>query len=359
MNRIEKGNMDFIKKNLLHFLLWSIYFTLFFFVANERITMINAILVASVITFVHASIFYINYAFLIPTLYQSNRNLLYLFSAVITLVVFGFIGAVALGEFIQPRPLPPAFMMNAPNNPGVVQPPIFLRLIPISVPAIMLLMVSFILKKTEQSQLIEQELEQLKAQNYETELKFLRSQINPHFLFNSLNNIYSLSVTKSDKTPNMLVKLSSMLRYLIYECNVDKVSLEKEIEYIGNYIELQKLKDDQISNIRFSHQGNGAQISPMLLMPFVENAFKHSKIEDIDKGWIDISLNVEEQGTLHFTVENSIPPVPSTKDKTGGVGITNVKKRLELLYPQRHCINFFEDIYQYKIELSIELNGKH
>ncbi len=351
--------MDFIRKNLLHFLLWTIYFTLFFFVANERINLINAVLVASIITFVHASIFYINYAYLIPTFYFRNKKLLYFSSVAITLFIFAFIGVVALGELIQPRPVPPAFMMPGPNGPVSVQPPIFLRLIPISVPAIMLLMASFILKKTEQSQLIEQELEQLKAQNFETELKFLRSQINPHFLFNSLNNIYSLSVTKSERTPDMLVKLSSMLRYLIYECNVDKVSLGKEIEYISNYIELQKLKDDQISNIHFSYQGDHAEISPMLLMPFVENAFKHSKIEDTEKSWIDISLEVKEHGKLHFKVENSIPPIPTTKDETGGVGIVNVKKRLELLYPERHCINFFEDIYQYKIELSIELNGSH
>ncbi len=350
--------MDFIRKNLLHFLLWSIYFTLFFFVANERISLLNAVLVASIITFVHASIFYVNYAYLIPAFYFKNKNLLYLFSVVITLCVFAFIGVIALGELIQPRPVPP-FMMSTPNGSGIVRPPIFLRLLPISVPAIMLLMVSFILKKAEHSQLIEQELEQLKAQNFETELKFLRSQINPHFLFNSLNNIYSLSVIKSERTPDMLVKLSSMLRYLIYECNVDKVSLEKEIEYISNYIELQKLKDDQISNIRFTHQGNNAEISPMLLMPFVENAFKHSKIEDTEKSWIDISLDIKESGKLCFTVENSIPPVPTTKDATGGVGITNVKKRLELLYPDRHRINFFEDIYQYKIELNIELNGTH
>ncbi|RNC83651.1 MAG: hypothetical protein ED557_07645 [Balneola sp.] len=350
--------MDFIRKYLLHFLLWSIYFTLFFFVANEQFTLINALLVASIITFVHASIFYVNYTYLIPSLYFRGKNLLYLFSVVIVLCTFVFIGAVALEGLIQPQPVP-LFMMNNPNDFSSVEPPIFLRLIPISVPAIMLLMVSFILKKTEHSQLVEQELEQLKTQNFETELKFLRSQINPHFLFNSLNNIYSLSVTKSEKTPDMLVKLSSMLRYLIYECNVDKVSLEKEIEYISNYIELQKLKDDQISNIHFNHQGNNAEISPMLLMPFVENAFKHSKIEDTDKSWIDISLEVKESGKLCFKVENSIPPIPTTKDETGGVGIANVKKRLQLLYPERHSINFFEDIYQYKIELSIELNGTH
>ena len=351
--------MDFIKKYLLHILLWCIHFTLFFFVTNERVSVLKAVQVASIITFVHASIFYINYAFLIPVLYSRNKNLIYLFGVFTTLFVFVGIAFFALGELLHPLSAPPFLMISDPNSGNILEPPIFLKLIPISILSVMLLMASFILKKTEQSQLVEKELKQLKTHNFETELKFLRSQINPHFLFNSLNNIYSLSVTKSEKTPDMLVKLSSMLRYLIYECNVDKVSINKEIEYISNYIELQKLKDDQISNIRFKHNVNDVQISPMLLMPFVENAFKHSKIEDVDKGWINIFLKTQKSETLYFIVENSIPPVPSTKDDTGGVGIVNVKKRLELLYPERHCINFFEDSYQYKIELSIDLNGNN
>lgn len=146
----------------------------------------------------------------------------------------------------------------------------------------------------------------LKSEKLETEMKFLKSQINPHFLFNSLNNIYSLSFLKPEKTPENLLKLSDMLRYMLYECNEDKVLLSKEIDYLENFIHLKLLKDSRGMKVtaNFDKSAGHLNVAPMLFIPFVENAFKHSNIEDLEKGWITIDLT-HNTGKLVFTVKNS------------------------------------------------------
>lgn len=203
----------------------------------------------------------------------------------------------------------------------------------------------------------EKEAVQLKNEHLDTEMKFLRSQINPHFLFNSINNIYTLTVLKSDAAPENLLKLSGMLRYMLYECNADKVALKKEIEYIKNYIDLMLLKDSKGLNVETGIEKNppNLMIAPLLLIPFIENAFKHSKIEDIEKNWIKIKLKTVGKH-LFFETANSIPEGHFAKDKAGGIGLKNVKRRLEIMYPGKHqlIIDTNEDKI-FKVNLEIEL----
>jgi len=203
----------------------------------------------------------------------------------------------------------------------------------------------------------EKEAIQLRSENLDTEMKFLRSQINPHFLFNSINNIYALTVLKSDDAPENLLKLSGMLRYMIYECNADKVALKKEIEYIQNYIDLMMLKDSKGLNVKTKIESDHANlmITPLLLIPFIENAFKHSKIEDIEKNWIRIKLKTSGS-TLIFESINSVPEGHFSKDKVGGIGLKNVKRRLEIMYPGKHQLNIDTgDEQVFKVNLKIEL----
>jgi len=203
----------------------------------------------------------------------------------------------------------------------------------------------------------EKEASELKSENLNSELKFLRSQINPHFLFNALNNIYSLSVIKSEKTPDNILKLSDMLRYIIYDCNADRVPLDKEMSYIQNYVDLQKLKDDKITNIdiNFEKAKGNTMIAPMIFIPFIENSFKHSKIEDVDQGFITIKIENDEN-KLKFLVENSLPAQQYAKDKVGGVGLENVKRRLQLLYPGTHnlSIQTADGIFRVGLELDLD-----
>jgi sensor histidine kinase YesM len=177
------------------------------------------------------------------------------------------------------------------------------------------------------------------TENLKTELAFLRSQVSPHFMFNVLNNMVALARKKSDTLEPSLIKLSSLLRYMLYEAHVDKVLLEKEVEYLQSYIELQKQrfgKKVQI-NACFPEMAAGYTIEPMLLIPFVENAFKHGT-GLIPNAEININLRVQ-QGQLEFSVSNRYNLKGNeVKDKTAGIGLNNVKRRLNLSYGGNHTL---------------------
>ena len=196
----------------------------------------------------------------------------------------------------------------------------------------------------------------LEKEKLDTEMKFLKSQINPHFLFNVLNNIYTLTVIKSDKAPDNLMRLSEMLRYMLYDSNDGKVPLQKEIDYLENYISLASLKDSRGLKIKVDFDKSHAdlKVAPLLLIPFVENAFKHSKIEDLKNGFINISLKTSHEH-LEFYIENSISNTVFKKDKVGGIGLPNTKKRLDLLYPNRHLLSISDSEKVYSVFLKLDL----
>lgn len=202
----------------------------------------------------------------------------------------------------------------------------------------------------------EQQAAQIQHEKLETEMKFLKSQINPHFLFNALNNVYTLSLLRSEQTPEVVMKLSEMLRYMLYESNEERVMIEQEIRYINNYVALQQLKGEQLLSVTciMEIQRPNETIAPMILIPFVENAFKHSKIEDTQSGWIDLVLR-EQEGVLDLCISNSLAPVAYTKDPTGGIGLQNVRRRLELEYPKRHQLQIRLEQDLFRVELSIQL----
>ncbi len=169
------------------------------------------------------------------------------------------------------------------------------------------------------------------------ELQFLKSQINPHFLFNVLNNMYSLSLKKSDLLPDVILKLSGMMRYMLYESEDKLVLLTSEITYLDNYIDLQKLRLLNNVDISVMKEGNfdNKYISPMLLIPFVENIFKHGITHDTSS-YIFIYIKLDGD-TLIFKTDNPFTG-QKAKDKASGIGIQNVRRRLELIYPQRHSL---------------------
>lgn len=186
--------------------------------------------------------------------------------------------------------------------------------------------------------------------NKQTELSFLRSQVNPHFLFNSLNNIYSLVYHQSDQSLTAIAKLSDLLRYMLYDSN-ELVPLQKELDYIHKYMELQQMRFDYALPATLELTGNPgkASIPPLLLIPFVENAFKHGDVRN--GSTIRMHLHVDDQ-VMRFGISNQIGI--QQKDAGGGIGLENVRRRLELLYPDHHKLEIRQtkDIFEVELEIN-------
>lgn len=210
---------------------------------------------------------------------------------------------------------------------------------------------------------MQSEKNELLTRNIETELQSLKNQINPHFLFNTLNNLYALTLKKSDQAPEVVLKLSDMMRYMLYECNENEVLMEKEFRYIRNYIELERLRYSSNTEIELNIDEAlmEKRIAPLLLIPFVENSFKHGSQSSLEKAYIYINAKLEDD-TLLFSVINSKPqaiPGQIHPKKQGGVGLANVYKRLELIYPKRHILQIENMPDSYSIKLIIHLNPLH
>lgn len=190
------------------------------------------------------------------------------------------------------------------------------------------------------------------------ELKLLKAQLNPHFLFNTLNNLYGLSVVKSDKLPSLMLKLSDLLRYSLYDTKEQFVSLEKEVSYIENYISLEKIRLEDRAEITFQTEGNlsSKRIPPMLFIVFVENAFKHLGELKNQKSNVEVKIKVNEK-ELFFNCINSIGSSmknqPNTLLEESGIGLQNAKKRLALMYPDRHSLDLSSDTENYIAHLKL------
>jgi LytS/YehU family sensor histidine kinase len=188
------------------------------------------------------------------------------------------------------------------------------------------------------------------------ELNFLKAQINPHFLFNTLNNLYYLAYTQSSNTTVVIDKLSQMMRYMIYDSNHAKVPLSKEIEYMQNYISLERLRLNNAVPINFEISGNPDEVSitPLIFITFLENAFKHGLSSNYPNAWVNISIVINGKECI-YKVGNSKPPTPKGGNGKHGIGLQNVKRRLELSYPGKYQLQSNDEADRYFIQLNITL----
>lgn len=196
----------------------------------------------------------------------------------------------------------------------------------------------------------------LEKENMTSRLGLLRSQINPHFLFNTLHNIDALIYKNQDKASQSLVKLSDIMRYMLNDAQSNLVDLEKELEHLKNYLSLEKLRliNPNFLNFDISGAANGLKVVPIIMIPFVENAFKHSVESDTENG---ISLQIRiENGMLYFDCENKWDSANTDKDKSHGIGLETVKKRLALSYPQKHQLKIDSTNATFKVHLELKLH---
>jgi two-component system LytT family sensor kinase len=197
----------------------------------------------------------------------------------------------------------------------------------------------------------------LEIQNINIEKNFLKAQLNPHFLFNTLNNLYGLSIKKDDSTPEVILNLSDIMSYTLYESNTEKVALEKELDFIKNYFELEKMRYSAYKNIQFhipeGEDLSGLYIAPLLTFTFIENAFKYG-LKGNQKQFIHLEIKVQDR-KFYFELENDVEQ-GIHDNEFGGIGITNARKRLQLLYPNKHQLDIENLETKFKVNLKIDLD---
>ncbi|MEM8567476.1 MAG: histidine kinase [Bacteroidota bacterium] len=207
----------------------------------------------------------------------------------------------------------------------------------------------------------QQATQRLVEDKLSAELKFLRAQIHPHFLFNTLNNLYALTLKKSETAPEVVLKLSHLLNYMLYECNTERVPLAKEIELIENYVSLEKLRYGDRLDVSFNMTGvnGGHVIAPMLILPFVENSFKHGTSDETENSWVSIDLTIKGNQMV-LKVDNSKSKELSKDEQQyrEGIGLQNVKRRLQLAYEGNYELKILDTDESYLVVLKIELDHK-
>lgn len=208
----------------------------------------------------------------------------------------------------------------------------------------------------EQKMKLQAEKMRLEKENIILELNFLKAQVNPHFFFNTLNNIYSLIEDKDELAANTVLRLSDLMRYSLYESNHDAIPLEQEVNFIKNYVELQRIRSKNNLSVKLNidSKASNLKLPPLLLICFVENAFKHGVNNNIGSSWIDIRIGVVDN-ELSFFIQNSKPQKLSSEATQGGIGLINLSKRLELLYPNRYKLTIRNEPATYSVDLKILL----
>ncbi len=285
------------------------------------------------------SFFYLHHYLIYDRLFASKKYVQYIIVLLVSFLII-FYGSRIFRRFIFESF---TFMMHPAGFRDLVKAVTWFLLV---------LLISLGIKLLSRLKETEERAREIENAQLRTELSFLHAQINPHFLFNSLNTIYSLALKKSDSAPAAVLKLSHLLRYVIDDANRESVPLEQEVNYLNNYIELQKLRSTSSLAVTFNVNGNisSAQIVPLLLLPFVENAFKYG-ISNHESSPIDIDLTIAQQ-RMHFSVKNR--KFEHAELDSTGIGINNVKRRLELLYPGKYELTIQDKDDFYFIKLIIQ-----
>jgi sensor histidine kinase YesM len=330
------------RKNWLPVIIWVALFLLIFNIANYFQEANYALINAAFETLSNLAIFYFTVLVLFPRFYRTGRS--YFWVSFIFLIV-----TTVVLVFIDHN-----FITDFRGGVDEERPPVIFHYFRYFFSSGFTYFVATSLSLMEQTRELQESEKVLTKEKLETELKLLKAQINPHFIFNALNNIYSLTYMQSKNAPDSILKLSEMLRYVIYDCNKDRVPLSAELKYIENFTAFQQMKSDFEQNISMKTELNGAnvEIAPMLFVPLIENAFKYSRIEENAEAYITIEMrHLDSQ--LHFGIKNSLPKnIPASGS---GMGIENVKHRLDIIYPGKYELEIEEQKDSYSVDLKIEV----
>jgi two-component system, LytTR family, sensor kinase len=353
----------------LHLLAWSILLGLpMYFIKRWQVGN-DFIWVYYINTLVSGIIFYINYLVLVPKFFFQNRKRMYFLSAFIVLVIFNIASDksnelvfkyISTGNTIEDaRETDEATKRDMPGEAGgsTVQPP-FRQMHKYNFGFTSLFLVFFslgmrVIERHTQTEKLQKELEREKLNS---ELALLKNQISPHFFFNTLNNIYSLISINAEDSKQAVLKLSKLMRYMLYDSESGNILLSKEIAFMNNYIDLMKLRMSDKVNLKISFPGkfNDISVPPLLFIPFIENAFKHG-ISYREISFIDIRM-LPGKDTISFICTNSIfKPREDVESDYPGIGLENVSKRLNLLFPGKHELKINRTAKSFEVVLNINL----
>ena len=332
-----------------HLIIWLVLFSMPFVLSYGQDLDTNRLIAHFLIPmFFYAVIFYLNFFVLIDRFLFTKKTLIFI---IVNLVLIGFF--ILLKEFIEDNYFS-ELINNKPPNANREGPPfklfIYVQMLSYAAPVLL----SIAIKSTKKW--VKTEAERKEADNFklQTELQHLRYQLQPHFFFNSLNNIYSLVDISPDKAKSTIHSLGKLMRYLLYETNTELVTLSKEVEFMRKYIELMKLRLTDKTEVESSFPVSDSQIkiSPLLFISLIENAFKHG-VSASTKSMISIDMAIKGN-KVDFTIENHNFPKQDSDKSGSGIGLPNLEKRLQLLYPNKH--SFKKELIDgvYKVNLQIE-----
>ncbi|MCG6187986.1 sensor histidine kinase [Maribellus maritimus] len=343
-----------ITRIALHVIFWvsvgSFYFITFN--NNSEIRAVSYILSVGLLPVAFFEAYFFNYI-LIPKFLEKKRYgrfFFFSFYTVLTSTWLSFLIVMFTLIFILER--------DASLDPAVLHPELqvvslnFIVFLAISIKQVKRAFYMQIEKSEIEKNILTSELK-LK----EAELKLLKAQVHPHFLFNTLNNLYGLTLEKSDDAPKLVLQLSEILDYILYRCDDKKVPLSDELNNLKNYIEIEKIRYSKKLELKteFPQNNNSLKIAPLILLPFVENAFKHGVSNFPGVGFVKIDINIVSKNLI-FNIKNSRNHLIKKEiDSKKGIGLVNVKKRLDLLYPEKYILSIDEQAETFSVNLTLEL----
>ena len=289
---------------------------------------------------------------ILPRLFFAKKNW------IITTVMFlGILIVVLVAEYHIGYSIGSKMMKINPNSPKVSHAGVISNVTRVNLFNFPIIIgFAVLIKMMKRGWLKQQETQQIARQKANAELQLLKAQIHPHFLFNTLNNIYFFTLTASQKAPEILTKLKDILRYILNECSQPLVPLEKELKIIEDYMALEKIRygDRLKMDITITGDLSNKMIPPLLLIPLVENSFKHGASKMLEQPWVNLNINIREQ-SLYFILSNSRPNQIIHSPFNSHIGLKNVKKRLQLLYPTNHELNIAESTQGFEVFMKIRL----
>lgn len=335
----------FFRYKLHHLVFWALLAGVWYFLRYERVYAQAVWITLLKITDLALLVYITNYI-LIPRLLYKKKYGWFALSLLLLVVTSSVIKMQIIGQIM--------------NNPSLFdlsdKARLKERIYDNVIPHFFLVIAGAAFKLVYDHSMMQKKLVEMAKEKAEAELSFLKSQINPHFLFNSLNSVYFLINKQNPEARQALHKFSDMLRYQLYEVKDAKIPIEKELNYLKDYVDLQKLRKDDNYSVEFncSQEVKGFTIEPLLLIPFVENAFKHISHKTGERNFVKLDIS-RSNGHFNFTVQNS-KDAEKTTELHGGIGLNNVKRRLELLYPAKHELHITNTDSIYAVDLKLKID---